>query len=118
MYRRVFRGLPLAWFVVLGAGLAMPRMAAAAALAAGNCSFQLERCTDNGIGTYDDCVCNADANAPGCLQKYAAPSVEGLAPAAGSSVAACVAGLQLDLSKCLGAYLACEIIPQRPMTAR
>ncbi len=107
MNRRVLAGMLAMVCFSLGAVAFGPR-AFAAQMLVQSCDGQLERCTDNGINTYDNCVCNVDPYASSCAMALdqVAP-----APTAGSSVAACVAGLQLDLSKCLGQYIACKIIP-------
>jgi hypothetical protein len=108
MRRRVITGLIVACCMAVGSGLPTPRTASAVMVASGNCPFELERCTDNAIGSYDDCVCNAEPYALDCAQ--AQPE---LAPTpTSSSVPVCVAGLQLNLSKCVAQYLACLILPK------
>jgi len=109
MNRKMIAGLFAIVCFSVGSVALAPRTASALTA---NCDGRLEACADNAISDYDDCVCNV--NGDDCPVD---PDPTYLAPApSSSSVPACVAGLQLDLSKCIGQYLACKIAPSaKPM---
>ncbi len=114
MNRRVMAGLlAIGGFVVSSVAFA-PRMAHALSRPI-TCDAKLEICADNATNNYYNCVCNVNGNdCPVTAEPYAlAP-----APSSNSSVAACVVGLQLDLSKCMGEYIACKILPGGGTTNR